>query len=173
MTEVLSKSLYRTIYILYHLYEYGENNEHEDFKMLGVYSTEKKALEAMERYFKLDGFNQYSKDCFDVEEFKVDIDTNWKDGFVNSDEIEQDFELLTNCFNEWLDIKESPQESWNNDKYYSLLCDVDKEVYNISDIMELAKFIQQIWLEKFNDNSKDFDDFIKVATNIRNTLKLI
>lgn len=88
------------MYLLYHSYEYGNNNQYEEIKFLGIYSSEMKAEEAIERYYKLDGFRKYPKECFEIENFKIDTDSAWKDGFVSSDEIEQDFEVLTSCFNE-------------------------------------------------------------------------
>ena len=38
-----------TMYLLYHMYDYGKNNEHEEIKTLGIYSTEQQAMEAVER----------------------------------------------------------------------------------------------------------------------------
>lgn len=173
MIKDLNKNSDDTMCLLYHVYEYGDNKEHEDIKILGIYSSETKALEAAERYYKLDGFKRYPKECFEIWEIKVDEDFAWKEGFVSSYEIEQDFELLTICFNEWLGIKKSPQESWENDKYYSVLCDVNKVVYNINETWELAKYIQKIWIKQFGDNNKKFDEYIKIASQIRTTLKLI
>lgn len=87
------------MYLLYHLYEYGENNENEENKILGIYSSEQEAFEAIERYYKLDGLKKHPKECFGVDEYKVDVDAGWKEGFVSSDDLEQDFETLTNiCF---------------------------------------------------------------------------
>lgn len=126
------------MYLLYHSYEYGNNNQYEEIKFLGIYSSEMKAEEAIERYYKLDGFRKYPKECFEIENFKIDTDSAWKDGFVSSDEIEQDFEVLTSCFNEQLHINNIPQDSWNDEKYYNALCDVNTKVYNTDNVAELS-----------------------------------
>lgn len=74
------------IFILKHIYEFYDSNGYKQFedKFLGIYSSEKKAKDAIERYFVLSGFNQYPKDCFVVEKWEVDKDTTWKEGFVKS-----------------------------------------------------------------------------------------
>ena len=112
------------MYLLYHQYEYGENNENEEIKTLGIYSSEQEAFKAIERYCKLEGFKKYPKECFVVDEYNVNVDTGWKEGFVNSNDLEQNFEALTTCFNEWLCNNKSAHESWENDVYYNALCDV-------------------------------------------------
>ena len=45
------------MFLLYHYYEYGEQNKHEAKKILGVYSSLKNASEAVNRYKNLQGFN--------------------------------------------------------------------------------------------------------------------
>lgn len=162
----MSKDLDKNIYLLYHLYEFGEDNENEESKILGIYSSEEKVYEAIERYYKLDGFNKYPKTCFMVDEYNVDVDTGWKEGFVNSDDLDQDFEKLTNIFNEWLNNNKNAQESWENTQYYDALCDVSKVMYRIKDVKELAESIQQIWTRRFNDQTKKFNDYITIAINI-------
>jgi len=159
-------------YLLYHYYEHGENNEYEEIKMLGIYSSEEKASEAIERYFKLNGFKKHPKDCFEIQECNVDVDASWTEGFANSEEIEEEFEILTNCFNDWLNIYTSPKESWENERFYNALCDVYQKAYKINDIGELARCIQDIWLTRLNDNSKNLDDYITLATNIKGCLRL-
>ena len=74
------------IFILKHIYEFDDSNGNKQFedKFLGIYSSEKEAKDAIERYFVLSGFNQHPKDCFVVEKWEVDKDTTWKEGFVKS-----------------------------------------------------------------------------------------
>jgi len=79
---------------------------------------------------------------------------------------------LTNCFNDWLNIYTSPEESWENERFYNALCDVYQKAYKINDIGELARCIQDIWLTRLNDNSKNLDDYITLATNIKGCLRL-
>lgn len=57
-TKTLNKYLNR-MYLLYHMYEYGEENEHEEIKILGIYSSKQEASKAMERHYKLPGFKEY------------------------------------------------------------------------------------------------------------------
>ncbi len=37
------------VYLLIHAYEYGEENEHEEIKTLGIYALKKDAVEARDR----------------------------------------------------------------------------------------------------------------------------
>lgn len=113
---------------------------------------------------------KYSKECFGVDEYIVDVDSGWKEGFVSSDDLEQDFETLTNLFNKWLYNEKSPQESWENELYYNALCDISKAMYKIDDLKELAEYIQKIWIRRFNDKTKSFDEYIQIATNIKKVL---
>lgn len=105
-----------------------------------------------------------------VDEYNVDVDTGWKEGFVNSDDLDQDFEKLTNIFNEWLNNNKNAQESWENIQYYDALCDVSEVMYRIKDVKELAESIQQIWTRRFNDQTKKFNDYITIAINIMQIL---
>ena len=77
------------VYVLSHIYEYGENFEFEESKLLGVYSSKRRAKEAIERYFALDGFKKYPKSCFKIAECYLDIDFEWTDGFMTWEEIEK------------------------------------------------------------------------------------
>lgn len=74
------------IYFLKFIYKFIDDNENEQYEpyMLGYYSSETKALEAIERYSKLPGFNRYPKKCFFIEKWNLDEDMTWKDGFVKS-----------------------------------------------------------------------------------------
>ena len=82
--EVLSKiTKKRGIYLLSHCYEYGANKEHEETKHLGVYTSVKKAKEAIEFYRKLPGFSKYPKKCFIIEGFNLDQNMWWVEGFVS------------------------------------------------------------------------------------------
>lgn len=154
------------MYLLYHMYYYGKNNEHEEIKTLGIYSSEQEATKAIERYYKLAGFKKFPKECFCINKYSVDIDTNWKEGFVDTDDLEQDFETLTACFNEWLCINKKPRESWENTEYYNALCAVNEVIYKIKDETELAKYIQNVWMKIFNDRSKSFEEYVQIANKI-------
>lgn len=60
-------------YLLRHNYYYGNNNQHEAIKELGIYTTKKQAKEAINRYKILPGFNNFTLDCFEIIEFDIDV----------------------------------------------------------------------------------------------------
>ena len=74
----------RDTFILYHAYDYGKEKEHTEMKILGVYSSRKKAKEAIERYRHLEGFCDYPKKCFQIDEYNIDYDMWWNEGFCSS-----------------------------------------------------------------------------------------
>ncbi|UUU32103.1 hypothetical protein JIX56_20570 [Streptomyces sp. CA-210063] len=59
---------------------WADEEEGDDVKLLGVYSSRDKAQERIVRARVLPGFRDEPK-CFYIEEFTVDAD-EWKDGFV-------------------------------------------------------------------------------------------
>ncbi len=69
------------VYIVYHMYYLDEDKiDDEESKMIGVYTTRKKAKKAMERALKLPGFKEYP-DKFIIDRCKLDED-HWKEGFI-------------------------------------------------------------------------------------------
>lgn len=72
------------LYILKHIYYnmYKEGLE-EVMKPLGIYTSDIKAREAIKRYYKLPGFCEYSIECFEICEYKINEDAGWKEGFFN------------------------------------------------------------------------------------------
>lgn len=69
-----------TVYILYHYdQETLEDNDHR--KMVGVYSTEKRAEQAIERLRDKPGFREFPERWF-IGHAVLDKDTQWTDGFV-------------------------------------------------------------------------------------------
>lgn len=79
----------KEIYVLCHLYKYvnDEGDESEEGKILGLYTSKKKAKKAAKRYYKLPGFNKYPFDCFRIDKYVVDKDSDWVGGFFNPDDI--------------------------------------------------------------------------------------
>ena len=77
------------VYLLTHSHECKDDPFADDFKILGAYTSADNAKEAIERYFKLEGFSRYPKDCFSVDKYKLDADTNWIEGFVSIEEAEE------------------------------------------------------------------------------------
>lgn len=152
------------MYLLYHMYEYGEDNEYEEIKLLGIYSSEQEATKAVERYYRLAGFKEYPKEFFIIDDYVVNEDKNWKEGFVNTDDLAWDFEVLTECFNKWLGNEKDVRESWENDRYYNMLCGVYKVMYKIKDVKELAEHIQKVWLQWLGDTGKSFEEYMEIAS---------
>lgn len=60
------------LYLLIHKYFYGNENQHEETKELGIYSSIENINKAISRYKNLSGFNEYELDCFEIHEFIVD-----------------------------------------------------------------------------------------------------
>lgn len=146
------------VYVLQHIYEYGEDDEYVEEKMLGVYSSEEKASEAIERYIQLEGFKDYPRECFYISEYFVDKDS-WRGGFVSGETIIQEFEEFTACLNQWIGININPRASWEDNEYYQVLCQIDEKRYKTNDVTELADFIQQIWEQGRNPEDRDYKHF--------------
>jgi len=67
-----------TVYVLQHAHEHDDALE--DVKMIGVYSSEAKAREAIERVVGQPGFRDHP-DGFTIDAYEVDTD-QWQEGFV-------------------------------------------------------------------------------------------
>lgn len=68
------------VYLLWHTHFNEKLPGGEDVKMIGVYSTEKKAIAAQSRAELLEGFRD-SKEGFEISRNKIDQD-EWVSGFV-------------------------------------------------------------------------------------------
>lgn len=75
----------KTVYVLQHSYEIGEEGEFDETKMIGIYSSKKKAEETIEIYKVLPGFKDYSISCFHISKYEIDKN-HWTEGFIKSDE---------------------------------------------------------------------------------------
>ena len=78
----------RELYILFHSYEINEDIE--EAKELGVYSSEENAKKAIEFYSKLPGFCDYPIECFVYDKYVVGKCVGWRDGFF--DPYEEEYE---------------------------------------------------------------------------------
>lgn len=132
----------KKLYLLYHAYEFSDNNE---IKHLGIYSSLENAEKARQRYIRLAGFSEYPENCFCISGFTPDNDECWKDGFVNLDTLTEDFRKLTAILNEMAGIKETPENSWKNQDYYYVLCEISALRYRTEDISELAEYIRKMF----------------------------
>lgn len=65
------------VFLLAHVYEC---NGEEDFKLIGIYSSEIEARAAIERIKVQPGFRDYPEG-FHIDRYQVDED-NWTEGFV-------------------------------------------------------------------------------------------
>jgi hypothetical protein len=65
------------VYLLWHTHDL---NQDEDSKLLGLYSSEQKAVEARERAIALPGFRD-APDGFHIDCYRVDRD-EWTEGFI-------------------------------------------------------------------------------------------
>ena len=66
------------VFVVQHVHEIDSNNE--NIKMIGVYSTEKRAQEAVERLTLQPGFSR-CQEGFEVIPYPLDKD-HWVEGFI-------------------------------------------------------------------------------------------
>lgn len=64
------------VYLLQHSYE---QNDIEETKIIGIFSSKEKALEVIERYKILSGFKEYPNDFY-IDEYQIDKN-HWEEGF--------------------------------------------------------------------------------------------
>ena len=70
------------VYVLWHVYTLTDDyGEHDEEKMIGIYSTKEKAEAAIAEHKDLEGFRDYPLDCFEIHEEVVDR-SGWTAGFV-------------------------------------------------------------------------------------------
>jgi hypothetical protein len=69
----------KKIYIVEHVYE---KDEEEEIKYIGVFSSRKKAEEAVDILFEKPGFINHPKSCFQISEGKLNR-YGWVDGFTS------------------------------------------------------------------------------------------
>ncbi len=71
----------KNVYLLQHTYFYGDNNEHEETKILGIFDSSDKAQAAISQYNKLPGFRDFSDECFSIDKYQLNK-TEWSEGFA-------------------------------------------------------------------------------------------
>ena len=70
------------VFMLWHVYELRDDSGiHEEEKLIGVFSSEANAQEAIEQGKEKEGFRDLPLRCFEIHQTKVD-QVGWKDGFV-------------------------------------------------------------------------------------------
>ncbi len=68
----------KEVYILHHVRQPGE--EEEDVKLLGVFSSEELAQKSIEKYKKMEGFEDF-QEGFSIDKYIVDK-MEWGEGFI-------------------------------------------------------------------------------------------
>ena len=72
------------VFMLWHVYELRDDfGIHDEEKLIGVFSSEAKAQEAIERLKEKEGFRDLPLSCFEIHQTKVD-QVGWKDGFATA-----------------------------------------------------------------------------------------
>lgn len=155
------------IYMLEYYKEIDHGDfETEEYNLIGLYLLEEEAQKAKKRVALEMNIDEELLCVSSTEIGKL----QWEGGFVSSDDIYQDFVTLTACFNKWLGIDKSPEESWEDDEYYNALCEVEEVAYKIKDIRELAEYIRQVWIRRFDDKDRSLEDYMQIAGNIISTI---
>ena len=71
-----------TVFVLWHIHElHDDYGTHDEEKLIGIYSTEEKAAEAIEAHKDLEGFRDYPVECFEIHEAVVNR-SSWNEGFT-------------------------------------------------------------------------------------------
>ncbi len=69
------------VFLLWHNHDLTDDfGTHEEIKLIGVFSSEAKAQETIERLKDKEGFRDYPLSCFEIAKTKID-QTSWADGF--------------------------------------------------------------------------------------------
>ena len=72
------------VFLLWHTHDLTDDcGTHEEVKLIGVFSSEKKASEALEQLKDKEGFRDFPVSCFETAEMKVD-QSSWADGFFTA-----------------------------------------------------------------------------------------
>ncbi len=69
------------VYVLHHVREY--ENGGEDVKLLGIFSSERKAEEEIKHYKRLEGFKKHPEG-FSIDKYILNK-TEWEEGFITLD----------------------------------------------------------------------------------------
>lgn len=70
----------KSVFLVQHSYEVGEDGLYDETKLIGIYSSLDKAESIVERYKRLPGFRDYL-DAFYISEHEIGKD-NWTEGFI-------------------------------------------------------------------------------------------
>ena len=72
------------VFLLWHTHDLTDDcGTHEEVKLIGVFSSEGKASEALEQLKDKEGFRDFPVSCFETAGMKVD-QSSWADGFFTA-----------------------------------------------------------------------------------------
>lgn len=74
-----------TVFLLQHSYLLDSDSDVYETKILGVYSSEELATNAILRYRKLDGFKLHPDDFY-IDKYEINKD-DWTEGFISIEDI--------------------------------------------------------------------------------------
>ncbi len=119
------------VWILLHYYEFCNKNA---TKILGIYESEKNAIEAKERFAVLEGFSEYPRVCLVIEEYELGKDSpTWNQGFFPMNSMLEQFHIITDEINKLAGLNISAEDAWKNYEYYDVYCVVSDMIYGESD----------------------------------------
>lgn len=73
------------VFLLQHSYLLDRVSDIYETKILGIYSSEQVATDAISRYRKLDGFKLHPDDFY-IDKYEVDKD-GWTEGFISFNDV--------------------------------------------------------------------------------------
>lgn len=72
------------VFLLWHTHDLTDDcGTHEEVKLIGIFSSEEKAKDAIVQLKGREGFRDFPASCFEISKMKID-QTNWADGFFVS-----------------------------------------------------------------------------------------
>lgn len=71
------------VYLLQHSYLIDDESDTYETKIIGIYSTEQKAMDVVESYKNKEGFKNYPQDFY-IDKYKID-ENFWSEGFIKFD----------------------------------------------------------------------------------------
>jgi hypothetical protein len=72
----------KTVFLLQHSYDVGENDEYEETKIIGVYTSQAEADQAIHRLKDKPGF-RYKPEAFGVIALELNKDQFWAEGYAS------------------------------------------------------------------------------------------
>lgn len=72
------------VFLLWHTHDLTDDcGTHEEVKLIGVFSSEKKAKDTIVQLKDKEGFRDFPMNCFEIDKMKVD-QSSWSDGFFTA-----------------------------------------------------------------------------------------